>query len=336
MAEPNLLWASDLTYVPTQEGWLYLAVTLDLFSRKVVGWAFADRLTDDLTLSAPKMATQQRQHVLGSPETLERLTALFEQGQATLIPSADDLPQQLHGLERRVAAPVPVLHRRIGAHEVLFVPAVYPHASQSEDENPSWLRADYSFDPARYARKIEVTVRGFEGTPELWDALSGERVPVAHTRDGDRTTLTVPFDRSPAALLVWSDVDETAPVPEETHETVLQTLPDTWQFSLEPTLDNRYGDFDKPDFEGTPPVQTWAFSHSTDKDTSENTVQATFGCYGFWTGPKVETQLPNPTTSLRRLLKAGMKRSICSSAASIKTPCTFRRSAPKDTCPRSF
>ena len=60
MAEPNLLWASDLTYVPTQEGWLYLAVTLDLFSRKVIGWAFADRLTDDLTLSALKMATQQR------------------------------------------------------------------------------------------------------------------------------------------------------------------------------------------------------------------------------------------------------------------------------------
>lgn len=52
--------ASDITYLPTAEGWLYLAVTLDLFSRKVVGWAFSDRRTDDLTLSALKMATRQR------------------------------------------------------------------------------------------------------------------------------------------------------------------------------------------------------------------------------------------------------------------------------------
>lgn len=57
---PDTLWASDITYIPTHEGWLYLAVTLDLFSRKVVGWAFLDRLTDDLTLSALNMATRQR------------------------------------------------------------------------------------------------------------------------------------------------------------------------------------------------------------------------------------------------------------------------------------
>ena len=62
---PNTLWASDITYLPTAEGWLYLAVTLDLFSRKVVGWAFSDRLTDDLVRSALKMATQQRSGLTG-------------------------------------------------------------------------------------------------------------------------------------------------------------------------------------------------------------------------------------------------------------------------------
>ena len=255
---------------------------------------------------------ERPRHVLGSPETLERLTALFEQGQATLIPSADDLPQQLQGLERRVAAPVPVLHRRIGKYEALFVPAVYPHASQSEDENATWLKADYSFDPARYTREIEVTVRGFEGKPELWDVLSGERLPVAHTRDGDRTVLTVPFDRSPAALLVWSDTHNTAPMPEKTYETVLQTLPDTWDFSLEPTLDNRYGDLDKPDFEGAPPVQTWAFSHSADEAPTEKIVQATFGCYGLWTGPKVERQLPEPATGMVTPLAEGWQEAVYS------------------------
>lgn len=60
VTEPNALWASDITYVSTAEGWLYLAVTLDLFSRKVVGWAFSSRLTDYLTLSALGMAKQQR------------------------------------------------------------------------------------------------------------------------------------------------------------------------------------------------------------------------------------------------------------------------------------
>lgn len=60
VAKPNTLWASDITYLSTAEGWLYLAVTLDLFSRKVVGWAFSDRLTDGLTLAALAMATRQR------------------------------------------------------------------------------------------------------------------------------------------------------------------------------------------------------------------------------------------------------------------------------------
>ena len=57
---PDTLWASDITYVLTREGWLYLAVILDLYSRKVIGWAFSDRLTDDLTLAALEMALQQR------------------------------------------------------------------------------------------------------------------------------------------------------------------------------------------------------------------------------------------------------------------------------------
>ena len=44
------MWASDVTYVWTREGWLYLAVILDLFSRRVVGWQLAPRLTRPLVL----------------------------------------------------------------------------------------------------------------------------------------------------------------------------------------------------------------------------------------------------------------------------------------------
>ena len=63
--EPNKLWVSDITYIATLEGWLYLAVILDVFSRKVIGWAFSERLTDDLVLSALTMAKHQRQTPTG-------------------------------------------------------------------------------------------------------------------------------------------------------------------------------------------------------------------------------------------------------------------------------
>lgn len=53
---PNQKWLADLTYVRTAEGWLYLALILDLFSRKFVGWAMRDSMAQDLTLEALHMA----------------------------------------------------------------------------------------------------------------------------------------------------------------------------------------------------------------------------------------------------------------------------------------
>jgi transposase InsO family protein len=53
----NRWWVSDITYIPTQEGWLYLAVTLDLYHRKVVGWAMDQWMTQQLVLAAFTMAT---------------------------------------------------------------------------------------------------------------------------------------------------------------------------------------------------------------------------------------------------------------------------------------
>lgn len=58
---PNQAWAADITYVRTWEGWLYLAVVIDLFSRRVVGWALADHLRTDLVLGALDMALGLRQ-----------------------------------------------------------------------------------------------------------------------------------------------------------------------------------------------------------------------------------------------------------------------------------
>lgn len=57
---PNQAWVTDITYVPTQEGWLYLCVYLDLFSRRIVGWAMSERMSAELVSSALSMAVGQR------------------------------------------------------------------------------------------------------------------------------------------------------------------------------------------------------------------------------------------------------------------------------------
>jgi putative transposase len=61
----NRVWASDLTYVPTSEGWLYLAVVLDLASRRVIGWAMQDAVDAELALTALRMAVQTRRPAPG-------------------------------------------------------------------------------------------------------------------------------------------------------------------------------------------------------------------------------------------------------------------------------
>ena len=60
VAEPDLVWVSDITYVATSEGWMYLAVVMDLHSRKIVGWSMSSRMSTDLVLRAFMMAVLSR------------------------------------------------------------------------------------------------------------------------------------------------------------------------------------------------------------------------------------------------------------------------------------
>lgn len=57
---PNKVWVTDITYVRTWEGWLYLAVVMDLFSRKIIGWAVASTLRRELVLDAVIKAVRAR------------------------------------------------------------------------------------------------------------------------------------------------------------------------------------------------------------------------------------------------------------------------------------
>lgn len=64
-SEPNKAWAADITYIWTNEGWLYLAVVIDLYSRAVVGWSMSERMTRSLVMDAFTLAVKRRNPARG-------------------------------------------------------------------------------------------------------------------------------------------------------------------------------------------------------------------------------------------------------------------------------
>jgi transposase InsO family protein len=64
-AAPNRIWLADITYVETDQGWLYLAAVMDLYSRRIVGWSMQDHLRTELPLAALKMATSAQRPSAG-------------------------------------------------------------------------------------------------------------------------------------------------------------------------------------------------------------------------------------------------------------------------------
>lgn len=65
VSQPDRVWATDITFVPTREGWLYVAAVIDLYSRRVVGWAMHQRINLPLVVEALTMAIEQRRPLPG-------------------------------------------------------------------------------------------------------------------------------------------------------------------------------------------------------------------------------------------------------------------------------
>ncbi len=63
--QPNQAYVGDITYVPTREGWLYLSVFIDLYSRAVIGWSMSNRMTATLVTDSLKMAMWKRRPQAG-------------------------------------------------------------------------------------------------------------------------------------------------------------------------------------------------------------------------------------------------------------------------------
>jgi putative transposase len=79
------LWVADITYVPTTEGWLYLATVLDAWSRRIVGWAMADMLQTDLVAEALTMAVWNRRPTVGVVHHSDRGAQYVSFRQACMI-----------------------------------------------------------------------------------------------------------------------------------------------------------------------------------------------------------------------------------------------------------
>jgi len=82
---PDQTWPADITYIPTREGWLYLAAILDLYTRRIVGWSMSKRMTSDLTLAALKMALQRRHPVAGLIHHSDQGSQYTNRGYQTLL-----------------------------------------------------------------------------------------------------------------------------------------------------------------------------------------------------------------------------------------------------------
>ncbi|HHW48757.1 MAG TPA: hypothetical protein GXX14_09105 [Clostridiaceae bacterium] len=250
-----------------------------------------------------------------------RLADLFKEGKAKLVPSPDDVPDCLANVPRYVEAPVPVLHRVVGEHDVLFIPAVYPCATHQK--NPDWRNPNYDFDAERYSRNMSVKIKGNCTDICLWDPLTGSKKLPEIRNTGDGIEVNVPFNNGAIAVLVfrWQTdcrQHETTNAGTLTSEpyravnsfSVYKQLEPEWESEIIQTIDNLFGDFDKPAYQGAPPVSTWFFEHRFEEndgdgivqqwykvmdDNGWEKVQATFGIFAHWTGPKPENELPMPT-----------------------------------------
>jgi transposase InsO family protein len=83
--QPDQKWLAYIMYIATREGWLYLAAILDLYTRRIVGWAMSERMTSDLTMTALKMALQQRQPMAGLIHHSDRGSQYTDQAYQALL-----------------------------------------------------------------------------------------------------------------------------------------------------------------------------------------------------------------------------------------------------------
>ncbi|MFI5890972.1 hypothetical protein ACIA5D_12740 [Actinoplanes sp. NPDC051513] len=213
------------------------------------------------------------------------LRAHFDAGRAHLLRSAEDLGAVLAAVPPPVDAPVPSLVRDVDGTRMVFLPAAAPRASDVSVGAPEergislgWLDASYDFDPGRYHETIPVRVRGVSAYAVLVDPLSGRQRELPCTQVGDAVDVRVPFDRGPAALLLFPPAGLAAGLAARLEKplTAELELDGGWAMELVPTLDNTWGDFARP-AGAQVAVERWEMRHRAGEDEEWEPAYATFG-----------------------------------------------------------
>ncbi|MEU6716999.1 glycosyl hydrolase [Nonomuraea sp. NPDC046802] len=184
---------------------------------------------------------------------------------------------------------VPLLVRRIGTEAVALVTGAFPNASAHPPRDAS-QGMDYDFDPARYAAVSTVRVNAVVAEAELWNPVTGARLAADVTVSGHRSTIKVPLDGAPAAIVVWREGEAPPAAPKAPAPATIATdLSSGWYGRLVPTMDNTWGDMALP-AEPVDQLQIWSFTWQN--GDTEQAARATYGNRVRVLGPVPAEQAP--------------------------------------------
>ena len=232
---------------------------------------------------------------------VQELNTLFADKKAVLVEECDGVVPYLKKLgEPMVEAPVATMHRKRGTTNILFVPATKRLASEDMKLGLAGLpdMHSYNFSPDHYIRNMKVTIHNCKHPVYEMNLLNGEVEPAIFDRTGENVTVTLPFQAVPATILLWDETDFSDCGPSrEKQSREIQKLSDTYQYQVIETMQNRYGDFTKPNFEGSPAMATWFFDHGIEGNAEIGKEQATFGRYA-WMIQGAADELPGPASEM--------------------------------------
>ena len=168
-SRPDEKWLADITYIPTGEGWLYLAAIMDLYSRRIVGWAMADRMTTDLTLAALEMALRQRRPARGLIHHSDRGSQYTDRRYQAVLQAHGILPSMNGAGSWYDNAPMESFFGTVKSEHV------HHCAYQTRDEASPDL---FYYIEAFYNRRRLHSSLGYE-SPETYEQLYHNRVTSA-------------------------------------------------------------------------------------------------------------------------------------------------------------
>ncbi|MET7693166.1 glycosyl hydrolase [Streptomyces sp. NPDC005483] len=216
------------------------------------------------------------------------VAALLDHPRLERVTDAEAGAAAVAGAAGYATGEVPLLVRRKGDEAVALVTGAFPDARTHPPGD------HHEIDPSRYARASSVTVRAAVAEAEIWNPATGTRRPGRVTVTDGVSTIEVPLEGAPAALVVWREgrpAGTAPPPPTEPAESI--DLSTGWEGRLAPTLDNTWGDLALPPGAPLAEPQIWTMRWTETEDSWEP-VRATYGNRVRVLPPVPSAQAPAP------------------------------------------